>query len=95
MNYFFILLFFNFSNSFVINNLYFNKKLMLYDNNNHNNENNPFYRKYPLSKQLYEMQLKRLNSKNITTQLNEINKESLINDEEVEPKNKNKFLKKQ
>ena len=72
---------------------------MLYDNhNNHNNENNPFYRKYPLSKQLYEMQLKRLNSKNITTQLNEINKESFINDDaEYEPKtkNKNKSLRKQ
>ena len=94
MNYFFILLFFHLSNSFIINNLYLNKRSFLYENN-HNNENNPFYRKYPLSKQLYEMQLKRLNSKNITTQLNEINKESLINDEEVEPKNKNKFLKKQ
>jgi len=99
MNYLFILLFFNLSNSFVIKN-YFNKKFSLYDinSNNHNNENNPFYRKYPLSKQLYEMQLKRLNSKNITTQLNEINRESLINDEDeskIKSKNKNKFLKKQ
>ena len=98
MNYFLILFFFHLSNSFVINN-YFNKKLTLHENNN-NNENNPFYRKYPLSKQLYEMQLKRLNSKNITTQLNEINKEAFINDEEeYDPKsknkNKNKFLKKQ
>jgi cell division protease FtsH len=99
MNYLFILLFFNLSNSFIIKN-YFNKKISLYDinSNNHNNENNPFYRKYPLSKQLYEMQLKRLNSKNITTQLNEINRESLINDEDeskIKSKNKNKFLKKQ
>jgi cell division protease FtsH len=99
MNYLFILLFFNLSNSFVIKN-YFNKKFLLYDinSNNHNNENNPFYRKYPLSKQLYEMQLKRLNSKNITTQLNEINKESFINDEDdtkSKSKNKNKILKKQ
>ena len=99
MNYFLILFFFHLSNSFVINN-YFNKRLILHENN-HNNENNPFYRKYPLSKQLYEMQLKRLNSKNITTQLNEINKEALVNDEEDddEPKsknkNKNKLLKKQ
>lgn len=98
MNYLLILFFFHLSNSFVINN-YFNKRLTLHENN-HNNENNPFYRKYPLSKQLYEMQLKRLNSKNITTQLNEINKEALVNDEEDdEPKsknkNKNKLLKKQ
>jgi cell division protease FtsH len=94
MNYFLILFFFHLSNSFVINN-YFNKKLTLHENNN-NNENNPFYRKYPLSKQLYEMQLKRLNSKNITTQLNEINKEAFINDEEKDddPKIKNKLLKK-
>jgi cell division protease FtsH len=95
MNFILILFYFNLSNSFVINNLYFNKKSFLYENN-HNNENNPFYRKYPLSKQLYEMQLKRLNSKNITTQLNEINKESLVNDEEnFKSKNKNKSLKKQ
>ena len=94
MNFILILFYFNLSNSFVINNLYFNKKSFLYENN-HNNENNPFYRKYPLSKQLYEMQLKRLNSKNITTQLNEINKESLVNDEEnFKSKNKNKSLKK-
>jgi cell division protease FtsH len=95
MNFILILFYFNLSNSFVINNLYFNKKSFLYENN-HNNENNPFYRKYPLSKQLYEMQLKRLNSKNITTQLNEINKESLVNDEEnFKSKNKNKSFKKQ
>ena len=100
MNYLFILLFFNLSNSFVINN-YINKRIRLYDinHNNNNNENNPFYRKYPLSKQLYEMQLKRLNSKNITTQLNEINKEAFINDDEddnkLKSKNKNKYLKKQ
>ena len=92
MNYFVILLFFNISNSFVINN-YLNKRIALHDNN-HNNENNPFYRKYPLSKQLYEMQLKRLNSKNITTQLNEINKETLVNDDENKYKNKNKSKKK-
>jgi cell division protease FtsH len=97
MNYFFILIFFHLSNSFIINNFYFNKKSFLYENNNNNNENNPFYRKYPLSKHFYEMQLKRLNSKNITTQLNEINKESVINDEESESKikNKNRSLKKQ
>ena len=94
MNYFFILLFFHLSNSFLIHNLFFKQRTLLYDNN-HNNENNPFYRKYPLSKQLYEMQLKRLNSKNITTQLNEINKEAFINDEDDhKSKNKNKKLKK-
>ena len=82
------------SNSFLIHNLFFKQRTLLYDNN-HNNENNPFYRKYPLSKQLYEMQLKRLNSKNITTQLNEINKEAFINDEDDhKSKNKNKKLKK-
>ena len=93
MKYFIILLFFHLSNSFLINKLYFNKKLFLHENN-HNNENNPFYRKYPLSKQLYEMQLKRLNSKNITTQINEINKESFITDEEeINSKSKHKFKK--
>jgi cell division protease FtsH len=100
MKYFIILLFFHLSNSFVINN-YVNKIVSLYDinSNNHNNENNPFYRKYPLSRNMYEMQLKRLNSKNITTQLNEINKEAFINDEDDNSKNKfknkNKLLKKQ
>ena len=93
MNYFIILFFFHLSNSFIINKLYFNKKLYLHENNN-NNENNPFYRKYPLSKHLYELQLKRLNSKNITTQLNEINKESTIHDDnETESKSKNKLKK--
>jgi len=94
----FVILLFNLSNAFLIKNYIYNRN-RFYDSNyynNNNNENNPFYRKYPLSKHLYEMQLKRLNSKNITTQLNEINKESFINDEaELKNKKKNKFLKKQ
>jgi len=39
-----------------------------------NDPNNLLYRKYPLSKNFYELQLKRLNSKNISQQLEEINK---------------------
>jgi ATP-dependent Zn protease len=39
-----------------------------------NDPNNLLYRKYPLSKNFYELQLKRLNSKNVSLQLEEINK---------------------
>ena len=39
-----------------------------------NDPKNLLYRKYPLSKNFYELQLKRLNSKNISQQLEEINK---------------------
>jgi cell division protease FtsH len=43
--------------------------------------NNLLYRKYPLSKNYYELQLKRLNSKNISLQLEEINKEETIKED--------------
>ena len=47
-----------------------------------NPEQNPFYRKYPLSRKYYELRLQRLNSKNHTIQNNEINKESTYNDDD-------------
>ena len=46
-----------------------------YNGSPNNDPNNLLYRKYPLSKKFYELQLKRLNSKNISLQLEEINKE--------------------
>jgi cell division protease FtsH len=46
-----------------------------YNGSPNNDPNNLLYRKYPLSKKFYELQLKRLNSKNISLQLEEINKD--------------------
>jgi len=55
-----------------------------------NDPNNLLYRKYPLSKNYYELQLKRLNSKNISLQLEEITKEDEIgNESEISKKNEN------
>ena len=55
-----------------------------------NDPNNLLYRKYPLSKNYYELQLKRLNSKNISLQLEEITKEDeIVNESEISKKNEN------
>jgi cell division protease FtsH len=53
-----------------------------------NDPNNLLYRKYPLSKNFYELQLKRLNSKNISQQLEEIVKEDDY-EQEINTKNEN------
>jgi ATP-dependent metalloprotease FtsH len=54
-----------------------------------NDPNDLLYRKYPLSKNFYELQLKRLNSRNISLQLEEIIKEDDYDDLEQEPTKKN------
>jgi cell division protease FtsH len=54
-----------------------------------NDPNDLLYRKYPLSKNFYELQLKRLNSRNISLQLEEITKEDDFDDLEQEPTKKN------
>ena len=58
-----------------INNYIFQSREKLFMCSPNNDPNNLLYRKYPLSKKFYELQLKRLNSKNISLQLEEINKE--------------------
>ena len=58
------------------NNYIFQSREKLFLCSPYNDPNNLLYRKYPLSKKFYELQLKRLNSKNISLQLEEINKEN-------------------
>ena len=62
-----------FLKSFPMNRNFFHPREKLFMCSPFNDPNNLLYRKYPLSKNFYELQLKRLNSKNISLQLEEIN----------------------
>ena len=77
-----------FLKSFPMNRNIFHSREKLFMCSPLNDPNNLLYRKYPLSKNFYELQLKRLNSKNISLQLEEINKDE---DFEKEINTKNEY----
>ena len=75
-----------FLKSFPMNRNIFHSREKLFMCSPLNDPNNLLYRKYPLSKNFYELQLKRLNSKNISLQLEEINKDEDF-EKEINTKN--------